>query len=710
MSSFSSVWSRTMSTMTRSTTDTSTSAPHTPSSSSVITGLKAALGSGSFFHAHLQEGQRFSDEASSPDGVRYEVSAYAIGPNNGVTPGAYPRKPNKAAFVREEQTHVSTRHGAEKPASGALTPLSSSPPTHTSLPAQAQASRSPVRKWTRSASATAMSSDNQGVWEMLSDTQAVPSNAAPTQRRYHYITRSQSADAAADAVHLQQAPKMRKQNASYSPGFSAPIYSETAENIPAGPGAPSAWCPSSGRYLSPIEEVQSCPEKQVDSASLHSTTSAQSNLFIHRSVRRTGSTSTFNSSHSAVSRTLDDLSGPHSISPSRTHGQARPFPALPVIPASPRESQNVFEQDQAALEEATLVYPMPVDYPQKAEYPEFDPPEEQDLGGTLSTPRFAIPHYHFESDTVEEQDLGEGLQNRVSIPHSRTPSLLTRSESIRTELTYLTAQDSAASRRASAVPPGDLEAGQQQRSQPLDGDTTLVDSSTKGTNPAARLKASLDTLLSKSPKMRKSPGPGSEPAAPDVASTVTVSSKAAKLFAQLQEGLKNHAPWREGKGKPAEVLFWVGFLAPWCWLIGGWMLARSGGTRAEGLPSGAKESVLPLYNRSSSQPPQRQSQDVGGLAVADTPEKRVPESISIWRAAKNSSVELLGSLRGHREKEGSPPSTVRAVQLRGDVPVQIMVCTHLDPWVTRCRVAAIVSGMFILALCIVALVVLARSL
>jgi hypothetical protein len=58
-------------------------------------------------------------------------------------------------------------------------------------------------------------------------------------------------------------------------------------------------------------------------------------------------------------------------------------------------------------------------------------------------------------DIDPEQDVGvpHARAPRVSALHSRTPSLLARSESVRTELTYLTAQDSRpGSRRISNLP------------------------------------------------------------------------------------------------------------------------------------------------------------------------------------------------------------------------------------------------------------------
>ncbi|KAL5478302.1 hypothetical protein ACEPAI_2486 [Sanghuangporus weigelae] len=711
------------------TSDTTTSAPHTPSSSSVVTGLKASLGTGPFFHAHLQEGLRIEDDP--PSAIRYEVAAYAINPKGVVTSGKFSQKSKAGVNVREETPRVSQRHAGEKGSVGARAVSSSTltmPVPAAGVYQQSPLSRTPAEKRTRSASATAMSSDPTEFWRAVQETQAALNGGTPVSRRNHYITRSQSASAAADAGHLQQAPKMRKQNASYSPGFGTPAYHETVENTPVAPNGTLRWCPTRGRFLSPIEELY--PEKQGDAASLHSTTSAQSNLFIHRSVRRTPSASTFNSGHS-VSRAPDDPNNPHSTSPSRSYGPSRTVVALPVIPASPRESQNVFEQDPVSLEEASKAYPMPVVY-SPAEFSDYRHQEELDLGETLSTLRFADPRHLTDRNILEEQDLGDGWPSRNSYPHSQTPSLLARSESVRTELTYLTAQDSAPnSRRGSGVSPGELEAGRRQRLQSTDADTTLVNTPSKP-SPVARLKASIDTLLSKSPKMRKSPGGINNSPTVDASSMLSVPPKLAKVLSemkllseQMKEEVKKGAPWSEREGKqPAKVLFWTGFLAPWCWLIGGWMLARSGETMAEGLPRGGKEPELPLHTASGLQLQLRRqrSREMHDLPTAE--KQSSEQHSSIWQAAKSSSVELLDSLRGHprrADQEGnanananksvmSSKSTVRAVVLHGDVPIPILITTRVDPWVTRCRVAAVVSGMFILALCIVALVVLVRAL
>lgn len=435
-------------------------------------------------------------------------------------------------------------------------------------------------------------------------------------------------------------------------------------------------------------------------------TSVRSNLFINRSVRRTGSTSTLNSGQSLVSHSPEDLSSPLRI-------QSRPV--LPVIPASPRESQNVFEAESIPFPDSSITFPTSAYTTTQYAYP-----AEQDIGEQLSTPRFADPHHLSEYYREHGRDIGDGSS-------SSTPSLLTRSESVRTELTYLTAQDSAAgSRRASGVP-GDQEAG----------DGTLVDHDKKS-SPIARLKASFETLL---PKVRRIPGPTSPVQL--AASVHSVSQASTKWISQAHSNLKERAsaPWRAGteqdagteKGKPAEVLFWTGFLAPWCWLIGGWMLARSGETIIERQPSEATTKVDGVDAREATdlhrQLREQRSRELAGLSTpigralsekgsrgrmarSVTSERRKSAS-SLWTAAKNSSADLLTSIRGDRTQEDRM-STRKLHPIALDPEAAMdqphVIQPRLDPWVTRCRVAAIISGMFILALCIVALVVLVRSL
>ena len=192
-----------------------------------------------------------------------------------------------------------------------------------------------------------------------------------------------------------------------------------------------------------------------------------------------------------------------------------------------------------------------------------------------------------------------------------------------------------------------------------------------------------------------------------------------------------HAPWAAPQSKPSEVLFWTGFIAPWCWLIGGWMLARSGETVMDGLPSGTKEEryTLPLYrDLHAADTAETHEQMLRGLGLGsrshsparfsdmqtqaqpqahNTQTLEVKSEPSFWGHAKNSSTDLLSTAHADTEnarlKQKGEGTTAETATMVGTP-------TRLDPWVIRCRIAAVISGMLLLALLIVALVVLIRAL
>lgn len=367
--------------------------------------------------------------------------------------------------------------------------------------------------------------------------------------------------------------------------------------------------------------------------------SVQSNLFINRPVRRTPSTSTFNSTNSAPPRMQPSDPHYHPAGPPRTY--ARSFSTLPVIPASPRESQNVYETEPP---ESVLKFPMPVVYPPPIEYSPFEPPQDA-------------------ADEMPE--------------HRRTSSIISRTDSVRTELTYLTADNtnSLQSRRRT------MDGTSVRRRSALHQDNTDYMRGSK-LNVASRFKASIETLISKSSQL-------SSVAAAKWTLLVLHFRQPTSMIPRDQE----RRPMWDINGKPSEVLFWTGFIAPWCWLVGGWMLARNGQTMLEGRSSSEKGPVLPLTSRE---------------ADLRASQRRAGAPGSLWSKTKVSSAEVWASLRGGGARDGAG-GWPRRLRLRGDSTTTAQRAL-MDPWVSRCRVAAVVSGMIILALCIVALVVLIRAL
>lgn len=268
------------------------SPPHTPSS--VVTAVKATQRS-PFFHARLQRGLRIDSPVSSDDSsftsshaarlqlaeaVLLSTGSYSaeqiISARNGCDEKTqeargYPT----ASFIAAEkspfgQGHASTTsrlpllvHPSRLSAKSRPLPASSS--------SQLQTAQMP------------MPAADQDFWASIAD---APSQATPTSRRYHYLTRSQSTGA------FQQSPKMRKKNASYNAAFDGPQYQVTPsplraeydlqEQDIADSGSSGTWLPAH-RHLSPIDEGQFFPDKRGsptqasgvhgDAISMHSSTS-----------------------------------------------------------------------------------------------------------------------------------------------------------------------------------------------------------------------------------------------------------------------------------------------------------------------------------------------------------------------------------------------------------------------------------------------------
>ncbi|KAG2159375.1 uncharacterized protein EDB93DRAFT_1115362 [Suillus bovinus] len=139
---------------------------------------------------------------------------------------------------------------------------------------------------------------------------------------------------------------------------------------------------------------------------------------------------------------------------------------------------------------------------------------------------------------------------------------------------------------------------------------------------------------------------------------------------QANEKWAKHAE----KSDTAQILFWLGFIAPWCWLIGGWLVkAKNNNSYSRG------SSMIPLWTGKSAQTIdsfKMQPLHHGYPFVAPSVQSLMPPSHS----------------RG-----------IHSVHPRGPFLMA------RSPWIRRCRVAAAVSGIVIMLLFIVALVVVGRS-
>ncbi|KAG2347147.1 hypothetical protein BDR05DRAFT_958615 [Suillus weaverae] len=128
------------------------------------------------------------------------------------------------------------------------------------------------------------------------------------------------------------------------------------------------------------------------------------------------------------------------------------------------------------------------------------------------------------------------------------------------------------------------------------------------------------------------------------------------------------------KSDTARTLFWLGFIAPWCWLIGGWLVkAKNNNSYSRG------GSMMPLWTGKSARTVdsfKMQPLHHGYPFVAPSVQSLMPPSYS----------------RGMYSTHPRGPFLMAR-----------------SPWIRRCRVAAAVSGIVIMLLFIVALVVVGRS-
>ena len=134
-------------------------------------------------------------------------------------------------------------------------------------------------------------------------------------------------------------------------------------------------------------------------------------------------------------------------------------------------------------------------------------------------------------------------------------------------------------------------------------------------------------------------------------------SSGRELFSIAKGGERKQSPV-----SPACVLFWVGFVAPWCWLVGGWMPPKDA-------PLREKEGKLAeRFSEDMDKEVVSQGQEGGGLKKWVLPD---PSSSfgATARAPPTSSTTTLSS------KEVQEARTATA-----------------DPWVRRCRIASIVGG------------------
>ena len=144
-----------------------------------------------------------------------------------------------------------------------------------------------------------------------------------------------------------------------------------------------------------------------------------------------------------------------------------------------------------------------------------------------------------------------------------------------------------------------------------------------------------------------------------------------------------------------QVLFWLGFIAPWCWLIGGWLLSAKPPSRGHG--SGSVTGYGHAYHNG-----------LGGGS-----------SLPLWTNTSKS-MHSFDTMRMHHGYPFVAPSVLsltpppppyqsqRAMVSLTPKPGRLGRGAK-NPWVRRCRIAAVTSGVLIAIAFLVALVVAATG-
>ena len=162
---------------------------------------------------------------------------------------------------------------------------------------------------------------------------------------------------------------------------------------------------------------------------------------------------------------------------------------------------------------------------------------------------------------------------------------------------------------------------------------------------------------------------------------------------------------RQRRVSHAYILFWVGFVAPWCWLIGGWLLTTAGEVSSDGLAAETGP-VLPLWHKGgkngASQTLGAKGKEKEGQSGVPVPEKvRAINGAAERRIKAKSWYPLMApSLESLTPSTGSGTSTRK---LKRCLPGS----RGVDPWIQRCRIAAAASGVLIFAAFVVAIVLVA---
>jgi len=138
-----------------------------------------------------------------------------------------------------------------------------------------------------------------------------------------------------------------------------------------------------------------------------------------------------------------------------------------------------------------------------------------------------------------------------------------------------------------------------------------------------------------------------------------------------------------------KVLFWLGFIAPWCWLIGGWLVTDKSSPRKHG--PGSRSGYSNGYHAG-----------LGGGGSSFLP---------LWTSKSMNSLDSVKKYHGYPFVAPSALSLAPPPPpYQSHWPAPVLTPNPVgrwvrNPWVRRCRIAAVTSGILIVVGLLVALVI-----
>ncbi|KAI0052371.1 hypothetical protein FA95DRAFT_1602022 [Auriscalpium vulgare] len=152
------------------------------------------------------------------------------------------------------------------------------------------------------------------------------------------------------------------------------------------------------------------------------------------------------------------------------------------------------------------------------------------------------------------------------------------------------------------------------------------------------------------------------------------------------------------------LLFWAGFVAPWCWLIGGWLVAEGRQDEKAGGP------LLPIFKvhldpavkerPGLNEKGKKKAAGNGATTIASSPSRRA-RWWTQWRPSNNT----VFVQDPDPVQDPETPYRLRRRDTEKDPPSQTLV----QSWVVRCRVAAVSSGALLVVAFVVAIIVAGNS-